>query len=62
MDLVRTGKMTTVMTKEERLYNDATGVALSTNLSPQAYMALFPIPKRQIDLYNPGVLQQNTGY
>jgi hypothetical protein len=62
MDLVRTGKMTTVMTKEERLYNNATGMALTTNLSPQAYMSLFPIPKRQIDLYNPGVLQQNTGY
>lgn len=62
MDLVRTGKMTTVMTKEERTYIPETHTALTATLSPKDYMALFPIPKRQIDLYNPGVLKQNTGY
>lgn len=62
LDLVRTGRMTTVMTKEERLYNNVTNQPLVTTLSPKDYMNLFPVPKRQIDLYNPGVLQQNTGY
>lgn len=62
MDLVRTGKFLTVMTKEERLYNNVTGVPLSATLSPKAYMAVFPIPKRQIDLYTPGVLVQNDQY
>lgn len=62
MDLVRTGKFLTVMTKEERLYNNVTNTPMTVTLAPKAYMALFPIPKRQIDLYTPGVLKQNDGY
>lgn len=62
MDLVRTGKFMTVMTKEERLYNNVTQTPMTVTLSPKQYMALFPIPKRQIDLYTPGVLKQNDGY
>ncbi|NLR57376.1 RagB/SusD family nutrient uptake outer membrane protein [Chitinophaga polysaccharea] len=62
MDLVRTGRFITVMTKEERLYNNVTNQPLTAILTPKSYMALFPIPKRQIDLYTPGVLKQNDGY
>ncbi|MGX5819764.1 RagB/SusD family nutrient uptake outer membrane protein [Chitinophaga lutea] len=61
-DLVRTGKFTTVMEQEERLYNDATQTPLVTDLSPKAYMAVFPIPQRQIDQYNKDVLKQNPDY
>lgn len=61
-DLVRTGKFLTVMTKEERLYVPANNAAQTVTLTPQAYMAVFPVPQRQIDQYNPGVMDQNEGY
>ncbi len=61
-DLVRTGKFMTVMTKEERLYVPANNAAQTVTLTPQTYMNVFPVPQRQIDQYNPGVIDQNTGY
>ncbi|MGE7777118.1 RagB/SusD family nutrient uptake outer membrane protein [Chitinophaga sp. NPDC101104] len=61
-DLVRTGKYLTVMTQEERLYVPANNAAETVTLSPKAYMTVFPIPQRQVDQYNPGVMDQNEGY
>lgn len=61
-DLVRTGKFLTVMTKEERLYVPANNAAQTVTLTPQDYMAVFPIPQPQIDQYAAGVLTQNEGY
>lgn len=62
LDLTRTDRFMTVMTKEERLYNYQSQQPVSVTLEPKAYMKLFPIPKRQIDQYNKDVLEQNTGY
>jgi tetratricopeptide (TPR) repeat protein len=59
-DLVRTGKFTTVMKQEERLYNYASKTPVVVNLAPQAYMSVFPIPQAQIDLSSG--LKQNNGY
>ncbi|KQS27860.1 RagB/SusD family nutrient uptake outer membrane protein [Dyadobacter sp. Leaf189] len=59
-DLVRTGKFTTVMKQEERLYNYASKSPVVVNLAPQAYMSVYPIPQAQIDLSSG--LKQNNGY
>lgn len=61
-DLLRTGKFMTVMAREERDYNPATGTATTVTLTPKATMVLLPVPQRQIDQYTPGVLTQNEGY
>lgn len=61
-DLVRTGRLTTVLTKEERLFNYVTKAPVTVQLSPQAYMKAFPVPLRQINQSGPGVLTQNDGY
>ncbi|KAA9349830.1 RagB/SusD family nutrient uptake outer membrane protein [Larkinella humicola] len=61
-DLTRTGKLTTVMTKEERLFNYSTKTPVTVQLNPKAYMKAFPVPQRQINQSAPGILTQNEGY
>lgn len=61
-DLVRTGRLLTELTFEERGYNPSTQTALKFNLQPKPNYILFPIPQRQIETYNPGVLIQNPDY
>jgi hypothetical protein len=61
-DLVRTGRLLTELTFEERGYNPATQTALKFTLQPKPNYVLFPIPQRQIETYNPGVLIQNQDY
>jgi starch-binding outer membrane protein, SusD/RagB family len=61
-DLVRTGRLLTEMTFEERGYNPSTQTALKFTLQPKPHYVLYPIPQRQIEVYNPGVLVQNQDY
>lgn len=61
-DLKRFNKLEEVMVREERLFNYATQTSVAVNLTPRAYMNLFPIPLRQIEQSAPDVLLQNDGY
>ncbi|QNL49285.1 RagB/SusD family nutrient uptake outer membrane protein [Olivibacter sp. SDN3] len=61
-DLKRSGLFLEVMQEEERLFNNANQSPVTVSLNPQAYMTLFPIPQRQIEQSNEGVLVQNEGY
>ncbi len=61
-DLVRKGKMTTVMKVEERNYNPTSEVSQKVTLSPKDYMNIFPIPQAEIDLVGKTILEQNPGY
>jgi tetratricopeptide (TPR) repeat protein len=61
-DLVRSGRLVTELSKEERNYNFQAGTVLTAPLQPQAHYKLFPIPLRQIQRSNSGVLVQNQGY
>jgi len=61
-DLVRTGRLLTELTFEERGYNPTTQTALKFTLQPKVHYVFFPIPQRQIEVYNPGVLTQNQDY
>jgi starch-binding outer membrane protein, SusD/RagB family len=61
-DLVRTGRLVSELAREERGYNFDTQTALTVTLQPQAHYQQFPIPLRQIQRANPGVLVQNEGY
>jgi hypothetical protein len=61
-DLVRSGKLVEKLTSYEALYNYATQKPVMENLSVKSHMEKFPVPQRQIDQSNPGVLTQNAGY
>ncbi|MGV3587319.1 MAG: RagB/SusD family nutrient uptake outer membrane protein [Adhaeribacter sp.] len=61
-DLMRTGRYTTVMTAEERIYNNTTKTPLVVTLAPKAFHKYLPIPLPQIDQAAPDVLAQNEGY
>ena len=61
-DLVRTGRFTTELTREERGYNYSTQTATTVTLNPQPFRSVFPVPFTQIAQANPGVLEQNEGY
>ncbi|MDR6783928.1 hypothetical protein ABIE26_002683 [Pedobacter africanus] len=61
-DLVRTGRLLTELAFEERGYNPTTQTALKFTLQPKPNYVLFPIPQRQIEVYNPGILAQNQDY
>lgn len=61
-DLIRSGRLTTVLTQFEAEYNPGTGTAEIQVLNAQPYMRYFPIPYEQIQLAAPGVLTQNEGY
>ncbi|GAA4320077.1 RagB/SusD family nutrient uptake outer membrane protein [Compostibacter hankyongensis] len=61
-DLVRTGRYLTVLKQLETSYNPATQTPLVLHLDPKEFQKHFPIPQDQIDLNNPGVLEQNEGY
>lgn len=62
MDLVRTGRMQSVMSQVEWSYNPTTGQAQEVSLNPQPHHRLFPIPQHEIDQSEPGVIEQNPGY
>lgn len=61
-DLIRSGRLTSVLTEFEAEYNPGTGTAEIQVLNAQSYMQYFPIPYEQIQLAAPGVLTQNEGY
>jgi starch-binding outer membrane protein, SusD/RagB family len=61
-DLARTGRLVSELASEERTYNFDTRTPLTVTLQPQAHYTKFPIPLRQIQRANPGVLVQNAGY
>ena len=62
MDLVRTGRMQSVMAEVEWSYNPTTGDAQEVQLNPMPHHVLFPIPQHEIDQSDPGVIGQNPGY
>lgn len=55
-DLVRTGRFLTDLQTVERTQT------LAVELNPQPHHALFPIPQREINESEAGVLEQNPGY
>ncbi|MGV3502782.1 MAG: RagB/SusD family nutrient uptake outer membrane protein [Adhaeribacter sp.] len=61
-DLVRSGRLVSELSKEERGYNFDAQTVLTVTLQPQAHYRLYPIPLRQIQRAKPDVLVQNTGY
>jgi hypothetical protein len=61
-DLVRTGRLFSELAFEERGYNPSTQTSLKFTLQPKPHYILYPIPQRQIEQYNPGVLVQNKDY
>lgn len=61
-DLIRTGRMQSVLSEVEWSYNPATGEAQKVQLDPQPNQVLFPIPQHEIDQSDPGVIEQNPGY
>lgn len=61
-DLVRSGRLVNELSKEERGYNYDNKTVLTVTLQPQAHYKFYPIPLRQIQRSNPGVLVQNNGY
>lgn len=61
-DLVRTGRYLTELKSVERYYNPSNGTAQTVQLNPQEHYRHMPIPRSQIDLVGPDVLQQNEGY
>ena len=61
-DIVRSGKLVGTMAQHETIFNDVTSTAIVVTLDPKPYMEKLPIPQRQIDQCNPGVLRQNDGY
>lgn len=61
-DLVRFGIFVSTMAQYETEYNNVTQTAVVKTLSPAAYMQKLPIPQRQIEQSNSGILIQNDGY
>ncbi|GGH03258.1 membrane protein [Parapedobacter pyrenivorans] len=61
-DLVRTGRYMTELKSVERYYNPSDGSVQTVQLNPQEHHRYMPIPRSQIDLVGPDVLQQNEGY
>lgn len=61
-DLVRTNRLLTELSAEERSYNIATETAQTVALAPKANYSLLPVPQTQIDIYPTDVLTQNPGY
>ena len=61
-DLVRTNRLLTDLSVEERSYNIATETAQTVALAPKANYSLLPVPQTQIDIYPTDVLTQNPGY
>ncbi len=61
-DIVRNGTFLTALAQEETYYNDATQTTFIITRTILPYMKYFPIPQRQIEQSDPGVLIQNEGY
>lgn len=62
-DITRTGRLIDILGGElEGRYNPSTGTAEMQQINAQEYMRYFPIPREQINLASPGVLEQNDGY
>ncbi len=62
VDLIRMGRMQNVLSEIEWGYNPKTGQAQIVKFDVKPHFTIFPIPQDEIDLFNPGVLDQNPGY
>ncbi|MGV3641470.1 MAG: RagB/SusD family nutrient uptake outer membrane protein [Adhaeribacter sp.] len=61
-DLVRTGRLMAELDEVETDYNNETQTVMKVNLDPQPHYKFFPIPNREIEQADAGVLVQNQGY
>lgn len=61
-DLVRTGQMESELAEVETFYNPVSKQATKVNLNPKPHYNLYPIPQRELEQSNPGIVTQNDGY
>lgn len=61
-DLVRTGRMEAELAEVETFYNPVSKQATKVKLNPKSHYNLYPIPQRELEQSNTGVMTQNNGY